>query len=81
MGQTINWGKEITDLDEIMAIQVAFQTLMGMNGDQFAIEVIRTGKICEHDYKRICNNIAYNGKDSIVKYFGLVHYYYLNGKQ
>lgn len=57
----------------------AFQSLMGMNGDTFRKEILTTGKLKQSSYEAICDNISYNGQSSIQKYFGLVHWYYLQG--
>lgn len=63
--------------DEIIE---AFQSLMGMNGDSFRKEIFTTGKLSQKSYDIICDNISYNSKESVMKYFGLVHWYYLQGK-
>lgn len=61
-------------------IEVAFQALMGINGDKFIDEIGRTGMLSEKSYKTICDNVRHNGRDSIVEYFGVVQYYYFQGK-
>lgn len=58
----------------------AFQSLMGMNGDVFRKEIFTTGKLSQRSYDIICDNISYNGKDSVINHFGLVHWYYLESK-
>jgi hypothetical protein len=63
--------------DEIIE---AFQCLMGTNGDSFKKEIFTTGKLKQSSYEVICDNISYNGKNSVSKYFGLVHWYYLQSK-
>jgi len=62
---------------ELTDIEIAFSRLMGENGDKYVDEIINTKMLKESSYKTICDNISYNGKESITKYFGLVHYYYL----
>lgn len=59
----------------------AFSALMGMNGNQFAGEIISTGVLSQRSYELVCDNISYNGQRSIEKYFGLVHFYYLQSKR
>ncbi len=66
-----------TEIQETTDIKIAFSRLMGENGDKFVDEIINTKMLKESSYKTICDNISYNGKESITKYFGLVHYYYL----
>lgn len=63
--------------DEIIE---AFQSLMGINGDIFRKEILTTGKLKQSSYEAICDNISYNGQSSVQKHFGLVHWYYLQGK-
>jgi len=61
-------------------IREAFQSLMGINGDKYIDEINMTEQLCQSSYDAICANIKFNSKESIVKYFGLVHYYYLQSK-
>jgi len=65
----------------ISELQIVFQALMGINGDDYVEEISNTGKLCQTSYEMICDNIQYNSKESIIKHFGLVHYYYLQGKK
>lgn len=67
------------ETDEIDEIVEAFQSLMGMNGDNFRKEILTTGKLKQSSYEVICDNISYNGQSSVQKHFGLVHWYYLQG--
>jgi hypothetical protein len=60
-------------------IEEAFSALMGVNGDEYVREIHSTNCLSQHSYYAICNNIQFNSKDSIINYFGLVHYYYLQG--
>jgi hypothetical protein len=69
----------ITEQEQNEIIE-AFQSLMGMNGDSFIKEIFITGKLSQMSYDIICDNISYNGKNSVTKYFGLVHWYYLQNK-
>ena len=62
-------------------LEIAFSSLMGENGFTFIKEINETGMLKQSSYNTICDNISFNGRDSIVKYFGLVHYYYLQGKK
>jgi len=75
---TVNQEVSFTEKQEDEIIE-AFQSLMGMNGDYFRKEILTTGKLKESSYKAICENISYNGQSSVQKYFGLVHWYYLQG--
>jgi hypothetical protein len=65
---------------DIEFIDEAFQSLMGINGDSFVGEIIANGNLSERSYNAICDNIQHNSMESIIKYFGVVHYYYLQGK-
>jgi len=65
----------------IAVIKETFQVLMGMNGDVFAKEIITTGVLSARSYDIISDNVYYNGKDSIDQYFGLVQWYYFEGKR
>ena len=58
-------------------VKNAFQVLMGMNGDDFVDEIAKTGMLSQLSYIQVEDNIQWNGKESIVEYFGLVHYYYI----
>ena len=69
----------ITEQEQNEIIE-AFQSLMGMNGDSFIKEIFITGKLSQMSYDIICDNISYNGKNSVTKHFGLVHWYYLQNK-
>jgi hypothetical protein len=62
-----------------ISIKEAFSALMGVNGDEYVAEIHSTGCLSESSYKAICNNIQYNSQSSVIKYFGLVHWYYLQG--
>ena len=62
-------------------VKKAFNELMGMNGDVYIKEIIDTGSLCPKSYAVICGNILFNGKESIIKHFGLVHYYSLQPKK
>ena len=57
-------------------LKEAFQALMGVNGDPYIVEILEHGMLSLRSYQAICENIKYNSKDSIVKYFGVVQYYY-----
>ncbi len=72
-------GSLIIKKSQIDEIHKAFQSLMGMNGDSFKQEVLKTGKLKASSYAAICDNISYNSQESVQKYFGLVHWYYLQG--
>lgn len=65
---------------ESNSIKEAFSLLMGESGNYFAEEVITTGKLSQNSYNAVCDNIQFNGKQSIQKYFGLIHWYYLQSK-
>lgn len=65
--------------NNIDQIKEAFSSLMGMSGDYFVEEILKTGVLSRSSYDIICDNISYNGENSVVKYFGLVHWYYLKG--
>ena len=69
---------QVISSDHSLVIE-AFNTLMGMNGDRFAQEIIDTGILSQMSYDLISANIAFNGKSSVCKYFGVVHWYYLRG--
>jgi len=58
-------------------LKEAFQSLMGVNGDCYVQEILEHHMLSLRSYEAICDNIKYNSRDSIVKYFGIVHYYYL----
>lgn len=60
-------------------VRLAFQRLMGLNGDQYAEEISNTQALTEQSYKAICDNIYFNDKSSVIEHFGIVHYYYLQG--
>lgn len=60
-------------------IRDALRSLMGVNGDPFIKEVVDTGCLSKRSYDLITDNISYNGGESVVKYFGLIHWYYLQG--
>jgi len=62
-------------------IRTGFARLMGMNGDKYVTEIFRTGKLSKNSYDSICENVSYNGKSSIVEYFGIAHWYYLKSKR
>lgn len=64
---------------KIKDIKEAFQSLMGINGNSYAQEICDTNQLSQRSYDEICANIKYNGEESITKYFGLVHCYYLKG--
>jgi len=66
---------------ETTELQNAFQNLMGINGDIYIKEIENTGKLSESSYEKIKDNIQFNGMNSIVNYFGIVHWYYLQGKK
>lgn len=68
----------ITEIEENSIVE-SFSSLMGINGDIYIKEILSTGKLSRSSYEDICNNISYNSEDSIKKYFGLVHWYYLKG--
>lgn len=57
----------------------ALGDLMGINGDEFADEIITTGKLSYESYCLITNNVAYNGPTSVLEHFGLVQWFYYQG--
>lgn len=57
-------------------IRKAFGDLMGMNGDTFVEEIYKTGKLSDKSYEIICDNVSYNGADSVIEHMGLVYYYH-----
>ena len=75
---TVNQEVSFTEEQQDEIIE-AFQSLMGMNGDRFRKEVLTTGALKQSSYDAICDNISFNGQSSVQKYFGLVHWYYLQG--
>lgn len=68
---------KIIDTTEQKQIAEALSALMGVNGDKYIDEILETGELKELSYQSICSNIYYNGRASIVRYMGLVYYYYL----
>jgi hypothetical protein len=71
----------LNDFADYNPVAVASQALMGMNGDRYTAEILETEMLSEQSYNEICENIAFNGKDSIVKHFGIFHWYYMKGKR
>lgn len=71
----------IQELTEDEKVMQAFMDLMGINGKPFAKEISETGKLSDRSYEIICDNVKFNDQKSIVEHFGLVHYYYLKGKE
>lgn len=65
--------------NEYKNIRIAFNTLMGINGDIYVKEIYNNNSLSQASYDAICENIKFNSKDSIIEHFGLVHYYYLQG--
>ena len=74
----------LDDIEEKQAeeqrLTTAFARLMGENGDQFVTEILNTGELSASSYRIICNNVFFNGRNSIVDHFGIVHWYYLKRK-
>lgn len=66
--------ERITTPSEKM-ISKAFGDLMGINGDVFIEEIIKTGKLSARSYEIICDNVQYNSADSVIKHMGLIYYY------
>lgn len=71
--------KEFVEAYDEYCVKEAFGALMGINGDRYIKEIIEDKMLSQRSYDAICENIKFNSKDSVVKYFGLVHYYYLQG--
>ncbi len=61
--------------EDIKQLEEAFQTLMGINGDPFVKEIIETGTLSDRSVAIIEDNIQYNGRRSICKYYGYIYYY------
>ena len=70
-----------TLIEEEDIIGKAFGDLMGINGDKFITEIYNTNKLSQSSYNAICDNISFNSRNSIEKHFGLIHWYYLQGKK
>lgn len=62
-------------------IRTAFQALMGVNGDRYVEEIFRTGGLSSMSYIHICSNVWYNGEESIVEHFGVVMWFYFQGRR
>ncbi len=77
--ETKDLVKDVFAEIERKKIRKVFSTLMGINGDRFVKEIIETGGLSKASYDIISDNISYNGKESVVEHFGLVHWYYLQG--
>lgn len=71
----------ITSEEEKAEIYHACSTLMGENGDIFAEEIINTGMLTPRSYESIEADIYYNGRNSVTKYFGLIHYYLIQWRK
>lgn len=56
-------------------IAEAFQNMMGINGDSYVQEILETGKLSPNSFEEISDNVSYNSRESVCKYFGIVWYY------
>ena len=55
---------------------IALSELCGDMGRRTAVRIAE-GKFSKEDYDAICENIEKNKSKSIIKHFGIVHYFYL----
>lgn len=61
------------------SITFAFNNLMGVSGDKYAQEIITNGYLSQQSYDIIIASTIYNSAGSIKEYFGVVHWFYLEG--
>lgn len=62
-------------------IRQAFNVLMGANGDDYSDYAQENRVITAQQYEEICENVSYNGEESVIEHFGVIHWLYLQGQR
>lgn len=57
---------------------IALSELSGEIGRNMAVKIAKEGIFTKDDYEIICMEIKKNKANSIIKYFGIVHYFYIH---
>lgn len=57
-------------------VRAALDNLMGIDGNEYAEEIINTGRLSMESFKRIKEKTIFNSRTSVIENFGIIQYYY-----